>query len=221
MEFPRRVVVFLSTCQAFEYCLYTVSIVVRQLVAHLAPSLADRLRKWRQQHTGFQKDRKREREWGRGEGANTSVACLFKHVPVPWFLLHPLPAHPPSPFRPLRVERASTRAPLQLHCIIHTRDTEREKERERVTSNVHASRARFTLARFDSRPEEIRHALVSRSGESTTSGYDRLSRIFGAGSCWIYGLEIKEQFYIFYFKISLFIIIFLERHSRVEGMWTP
>lgn len=52
--------------------------------------------------------------------SNTNVPCTTFHLRRLFLFAHPSS----SPFRPLRVEGLASSAPLHLHCIIHTRDTE-------------------------------------------------------------------------------------------------
>ena len=143
------------------------SIIVRQLVAHLVPSLATGWRKRRQQHTGFRKDREREREreWkGWGEGKHE---CRVSVQTRPCSLVPPSPSSSPSlvAFSPSSrgAREYESATPASLHNT-YTGHRKRERERERE-SHLERTRAPCTfysraLALWY-RPGEIRHALVS------------------------------------------------------------
>lgn len=106
-----------------------------------------------------------------GERANTSVACLFKHVPVPWFLFQPLaPTHPPPPFRPLRVERASTRDQVESDTPASLHNT---YTAHRELPWTYAKLVRVFLALWyvgDQPTQKSDTAVRFGAGESATSG---------------------------------------------------
>ena len=106
-----------------------------------------------------------------GERANTSVACLFKHVPVPWFLFQPLaPTHPPPPFRSLRVERASTRDQVESDTPASLHNT---YTAHRELLWTYAKPVRIFLALWyvgDQPAQKSDTAVRFGAGESATSG---------------------------------------------------
>ena len=128
------------------------SIIVRQLVAHLVPSLATGWRKRRQQHTGFRKDREREREreWkGWGEGKHE---CRVSVQTRPCSLVPPSPSSSPSlvAFSPssrgAREYESATPASLHNTYTGH-RKRERERERERESPRTYTRPVHVLLSR--------------------------------------------------------------------------
>lgn len=106
-----------------------------------------------------------------GERANTSVACLFKHVPVPWFLFQPLaPTYPLPPFLPLRVERASTRDQVESDTPASLHNT---YTAHRELPWTYAKPVRVFLALWyigDQPTQKSDTAVRFGAGESATSG---------------------------------------------------
>lgn len=119
-----------------------------------------------------------------GERANTSVACLFKHVPVPWFLFQPLaPTYPPRLSAlfawSARVRGTKSRATLQLHCIIHTRHTESYPER---TQSPCAFSSRFDTS--ETSPHRNQTPRYDSAPENPPLPDDRLLGIFVVSADW-------------------------------------